>query len=75
MRGAAVEPTSENGLAKPSRVMVDKLYSLPNHRMHDAIGHLDEATMLNVGRAPMMLLALDELRTAGDSSPQDRDMP
>ncbi|MCD2470621.1 type II toxin-antitoxin system PemK/MazF family toxin [Jiella sp. MQZ9-1] len=55
--------------------MVDKLYSLPNHRMHDAIGHLDEATMLNVGRAPMMLLALDELRTAGDSSPQDRDMP
>ncbi|MEX6505394.1 type II toxin-antitoxin system PemK/MazF family toxin [Jiella sp. M17.18] len=41
----AVMPTQENGLAKPSRIMVDKLYSLPRHRMHDAIGHLDDKTM------------------------------
>ncbi|MCE7028641.1 type II toxin-antitoxin system PemK/MazF family toxin [Jiella avicenniae] len=71
----AVDPTNENGLAKRSRVMVDKLYSLPRHRVRDAIGHLDDETMLDVDRALMMLLALDPLRAKGDSSPIDRDKP
>ena len=69
----AVEPTKENGLAKKSRVMVDKLYSLPRHRMREAIGHLDAETMLNVDRALMMLLALDPLRVNDRPSPSEGD--
>ncbi|MCW4113672.1 type II toxin-antitoxin system PemK/MazF family toxin [Aurantimonas sp. MSK8Z-1] len=71
----AVDPTTENGPEKSSRIMVNKLYSLPSHRVREAIGHLDDETMLNVDRALLMLLALDPLRATGDSSPAERDKP
>jgi mRNA interferase MazF len=56
-----VEPTPENNLRKQSRVMVDKLYAIPSHRMHQRIGKLDAETMRGVDRALLILLNLDPL--------------
>jgi mRNA interferase MazF len=57
-----VIPTSENGLHEPSRVMVDKLYAIPPHRMHQHIGKLDAGTLRKIDRALMIILDLDPLR-------------
>jgi mRNA interferase MazF len=58
-----VEPSSENGLRQTSRVMVDKLYAIPEHRVHQKIGKLDAAAMQKIERAPMIILGLDPLRS------------
>ena len=59
-----VSPTPENRLEKHSKVMVDKLYAIPEHRVRQHLGKLDVATMRNVDRALMMILDLDPLRQA-----------
>ena len=56
-----VQPTPENGLHLLSRVMVDKLYSIPEHRIHQHIGHLDDMSLRLADRALYMLLDLDPL--------------
>ncbi len=58
-----VEPTSENGLRQTSRVMVDKLYAIPEHRVHQRIGRLDAAAMRKIERALMIILGLDPLKS------------
>ena len=40
-----VEPTPENGLARPSEVAVDNIQTLAIRRVGEVIGQLDEATM------------------------------
>lgn len=57
-----VEPSAENGLCEISRVMVDKLYSIPAHRIHQHIGKIDESILRHVDRALMILLDLDPIR-------------
>jgi len=57
-----VEPTADNGLRETSRVMVDKLYSIPSHRMHQHIGKLDAGAIQKIERALMIILDLDPLR-------------
>lgn len=59
-----VEPTAENGSKKTSKVMVDKLYALAEHRIHQPVGRLDSGTMRKIDRALMMMLNLDPLRSA-----------
>lgn len=60
-----VQPTSENGLRQISRVMVDKLYSIPEHRIDQHIGRLDDISLQLVDRALYMLLDLDPLSLPG----------
>ena len=52
----AVAPTPENGLHKPSQVMVDKAQSVPREKVGEAFGHLDDEAMLAVNRALAVFL-------------------
>lgn len=53
-----VEPNSQNGLAKPSQIMVDKAQTPPRGKLGGVIGHLDDATLLAVNRALAVFLGL-----------------
>lgn len=58
-----VHPTGENSLREISRVMVDKLYTVPLHRVGQRTGgRVDQETMRGIERALMLLLDLDPLR-------------
>ncbi|MDN5929090.1 MAG: type II toxin-antitoxin system PemK/MazF family toxin [Hyphomicrobiales bacterium] len=57
-------PTEDNGLRKQSKVMVDKLYAIPEHRIHQYVGRLEPTIMRQIDRALMMMLDLDPLRNA-----------
>jgi mRNA interferase MazF len=53
-----IEPTAQNGLRVPSRLMVDKITTLPKGRIDRRIGRLsnDDTTRLN--RAVVVFLGL-----------------
>ena len=51
-----VLPSAENGLRKPSQVMVDKPQSIPREKVGAVIGHLDGETRLAVDRALAVFL-------------------
>jgi mRNA interferase MazF len=51
-----VAPSAENGLRKPSQVMVDKPQSVPREKVGAVIGHLDDEAMLAVNRALAVFL-------------------
>jgi len=46
-----VEPSSENGLQRPSQVMVDKVMTARREKVGPAFGRLDDAAMLAINRA------------------------
>lgn len=52
----AVTPTEQNGLGKPSQVMVDKPQSISRDKIGEVIGHMDDQTMLAVNRALAVFL-------------------
>ena len=54
----AVEPSPQNGLGKPSHIMVDKPQTPPRGKLGSVIGHLDDATLLAVNRALAVFLSL-----------------
>jgi len=51
-----VNPTEQNGLAKPSQVMVDKPQSIVRKKVGAVFGRLDDETMLAVNRALAVFL-------------------
>jgi len=53
-----VEPSGQNGLAKRSQIMVDKPQTPSRGKMGGVIGHLEDATMLQVNRALAVFLGL-----------------
>jgi len=53
-----VNPTEDNGLNKPSQVMVDKPQSVAREKIGSVLGHLDDAAMLAVNRALAVFLGL-----------------
>jgi mRNA interferase MazF len=53
-----VSPTLENGLDRPSEVMVDKVAALKADRMRTVIGRLDDETMTAIDRALLVVLGL-----------------
>jgi mRNA interferase MazF len=53
-----IEPSSENGLRLESRLMVDKLVTVPRERLGTKIGRLDDEDMLRLNRALMVFLGL-----------------
>lgn len=46
-----VKPTPENGLRKPSQIMVDKAMTVRRDKLGDVFGHLGDGSMLAVNRA------------------------
>lgn len=53
-----VEPTEENGLDAPCRLMVDKITTVPRVRVGSRIGRLDDETILRLNRAIVVFLGI-----------------
>ena len=53
-----VAPTPSNGLRRESRLMVDKIATVPKSKLGDRIGRLDEEDMVRLNRAVLVFLGL-----------------
>lgn len=53
-----VEPTEENGLRAPCRLMVDKITTVPKTKLGSRLGRLDAEAMLRLNRAMLVFLGL-----------------
>jgi mRNA interferase MazF len=53
-----VTPTAQNGLDQASRLMVDKITTMPRTKLGQHIGRLDDADMLRLNRAMTVFLGM-----------------
>jgi mRNA interferase MazF len=53
-----IAPTPQNGLSRPSQVMIDKIQTPPRNRLGPVFGHLDAAAMVAVNRSLAVFLGL-----------------
>ncbi len=53
-----VEPTKENGLRAESRLMVDKLTTVPKVKIRSRVGRLADSDLLRLNRAVVVFLGL-----------------
>ncbi len=53
-----IQPTPENGLHAPSRLMADKVTTLRRSRLTTRIGRLSDEDMVRVNRAVIVFLGL-----------------
>ena len=60
-----VEPTELNGLRSPSRLMIDKMTTLPKSKMGARIGRLSDEDVLRLDRALLVFLGLARGRRTG----------
>ena len=54
----SVEPNDRNGLLATSRLMVDKITTVPKSRLGAQIGRLDDEDMLRLNQAILVFLGL-----------------
>lgn len=54
----AVEPNERNGLRSPSRLMVDKITTVPKSKVGERIGRLDDEDLVRLNQAAMVFLGL-----------------
>lgn len=53
-----VEPSARNGLRANSRLMVDKITTVPKSRVGERIGRLDDEDVVRLNQAVMVFLGL-----------------
>jgi mRNA interferase MazF len=53
-----VEPNERNGLRAPSRLMVDKITTVPKSKVGMQIGRLDDEDIVRLNRAMLVFLGL-----------------
>ena len=53
-----VEPNDGNGLRAPSRLMVDKITTVPKAKVGSLVGRLDDDDLLRLNRAILVFLGL-----------------
>jgi|SRR5277367_6351551 len=53
-----VKPSERNGLKRESRLMVDKITTVPRLRLGDRVGRLDADDMVRLNRAMTVFLGL-----------------
>lgn len=53
-----LEPSPQNGLRSISQIMVDKVTTVRRDRLGQAIGHLEEDSMLRVSRSLLVWLGI-----------------
>lgn len=53
-----VEQTEHNGLRVPSRLMVDKIITVPRSKIGKLVGHLDDEDLLRLNRAMLVFVGL-----------------
>lgn len=56
----AVEPTASTGIEQPSKVMVDKIATIPRANLGDHLGRLAHADLIRLDRALVVFLGLAE---------------
>lgn len=54
----AIEPTSRNGLRAVSRIMADKVTTVPRSKLGARIGRLSDGDVLRLNRAILVFLGL-----------------
>ena len=54
----AVQPTPDNGLQKPSQIMVDKVMTVKRDKIGGAFGRLDPGQMLEIERCLAVFLGI-----------------
>jgi mRNA interferase MazF len=54
----AVEPNARNGLRSPSRLMVDKITTVPKSKVGERIGRLGDEDIVRLNQAVMVFLGL-----------------
>lgn len=54
----AVQPTPDNGLQKPSQIMVDKVMTVKRDKIGGAFGRLDTGQMLEIERCLAVFLGI-----------------
>lgn len=55
-----VEPTAVTGIGQPSRIMVDKVTTMPRANLRDHLGRLADADLVRLDRALLVFLGLAE---------------
>ena len=53
-----IEPSAANGLRLASHVMIDKITTMPKHRMDQRLGRLSNDDLVRVNRAMLVFLGL-----------------
>lgn len=53
-----VEPSSANGLRRPSMLMIDKLTAVPRSKMGARLGQLEGEDMVRLNRAVLVFLGM-----------------
>ncbi|MDQ7830157.1 MAG: type II toxin-antitoxin system PemK/MazF family toxin [Desulfovibrionaceae bacterium] len=53
-----LEPDAQNGLAKPSQAMVDKLQTVPREKVGQVFGHVHQEKMLEIVRSLSLFLGI-----------------
>ena len=53
-----VAPSPANGLREPSRLMIDKLTTVPRSRLGERLGVVDDAVLLQVARTVVLFLGI-----------------
>lgn len=51
-----VEPDAENGLHKPSQIMIDKLMTIKRDKLGEPFGQIGDTQMISVNRALALFL-------------------
>lgn len=54
----SVQPSAENGLQKPSQVMVDKTMTVKHDKVGPVFGHLDADAMVEIERCLAVFLGI-----------------
>ena len=53
-----LQPNSENGLKKPSQVMVDKIMTVKRDKVGPAFGHIDADALVQIERCLALFLGI-----------------
>lgn len=53
-----IEPSEQNGLKARSRLMVDKLTTVPRAKLGNRVGALDDATVVALNRSMIVFLGI-----------------
>jgi mRNA interferase MazF len=56
----AVQSTATTGIEQPSRIMVDKITTIPRANVRDHLGRLADADLIRLNRALLVFLGLAE---------------
>jgi mRNA interferase MazF len=55
-----VEVTAATGIEQPSKIMIDKITTMPRANVHDHLGRLPDADLIRLDRALLVFLGLAE---------------